>query len=231
MNAVRYHEYGSADVLRYEDVGEPTPGEGEVVIAMRACGVNHFDVDLRAGISRWPLPMPHQLGVEFAGVDRCGRGGRRGSRGRRRVWAQHEIECGACSSAALGGRTSAAMRRCSACSSSAVTPRGCWRRRAGTHPLPDGVSFEQAAAGQVAFTTAWHMLRHPRAASSAGQTVVVQAAGSGIGHAAVQIAALAGRARDRHRRIGGQARASPCARRRRDDQLPRGVDHRARARR
>ena len=68
MNAVRYHEYGAADVLRYEPVEDPVAGESEVVISMRACGVNHFDVDLRAGVSRWPLPLPHQLGVEFAGV-------------------------------------------------------------------------------------------------------------------------------------------------------------------
>jgi len=61
----------------------------------------------------------------------------------------------------------------------------------GTHRMPDGLSFEQAAAGQVAFATAWHMLV-TRGHVEPGQTVVVQAAGSGIGHAAVQIAALAG---------------------------------------
>jgi NADPH:quinone reductase-like Zn-dependent oxidoreductase len=57
--------------------------------------------------------------------------------------------------------------------------------------MPDGLSFEQAAAGQVVFATAWHMLV-TRGGAGPGQTVVVQAAGSGIGHAAVQIAALAG---------------------------------------
>jgi NADPH:quinone reductase-like Zn-dependent oxidoreductase len=60
-----------------------------------------------------------------------------------------------------------------------------------THVLPADLSFEQAAAGQVVFTTAWHMLV-TRGAVQPGQTVVVQAAGSGIGHAAIQIAALAG---------------------------------------
>ena len=61
----------------------------------------------------------------------------------------------------------------------------------GTHHMPDDLSFEQAAAGQVAFATAWHMLV-TQGQVEPGQTVVVQAAGSGIGHAAVQIAALAG---------------------------------------
>src|SRR5262249_53889324 len=60
----------------------------------------------------------------------------------------------------------------------------------GCHHLPDSLSFEQAAAGQVVFSTAWHMLI-TRGEVEPGQTVVVQAAGSGIGHAAVQIAALA----------------------------------------
>ena len=67
MKAVRFHEYGPSNVLAYDDVEVPEPGAGEVLIRMRACGVNHFDVDVRSGVSRWPLPLPHQLGVEFAG--------------------------------------------------------------------------------------------------------------------------------------------------------------------
>lgn len=191
MNAVRYHEYGAADVLRYESVDEPVPGESEVVISMRACGVNHFDVDLRAGVSRWPIPLPHQLGVEFAGVvDAVGPGVDRLAVGDR-VWAQHEIECGTCSYCRAGR-----PNLCRDAQMFSVQLLGGYAERVlapvrGTHLLPDGVSFEQAAAGQVAFTTAWHMLVS-RGRVEAGQTVVVQAAGSGIGHAAVQIAALAG---------------------------------------
>ena len=55
MKAVRYHEYGSADVLRYEDVETPEPGPGEVRIKVQACGVNHFDVDLR---DVWQVDKP-----------------------------------------------------------------------------------------------------------------------------------------------------------------------------
>ena len=126
---------------------------------MEACGVNHFDVDLRAGVSRWPLPLPHQLGVEFAGtVDAVG-DGRRAPRARATRLA-----------AARGGvrRLPVLPRRAS--------PTCAWTRRmfsvqypggyaeyvvapaSATHLLPDGVTFEQAAAGQVVFTTAWHML-------------------------------------------------------------------------
>jgi NADPH:quinone reductase-like Zn-dependent oxidoreductase len=158
---------------------------------MRACGVNHFDVDLRAGVSRWPLPLPHQLGVEFAGVvDEVGPGVDSLAVGDR-VWARHEIECGHCRFCAAGR-----PNLCRNAQMFSVQLLGGYAERVlaparATHVLPAGLSFEQAAAGQVAFTTAWHMLVS-RGGVQPGQTVVVQAAGSGIGHAAVQIAALAG---------------------------------------
>lgn len=191
MKAVRYHEYGPASVLRYEDVEDPAPGDRDVVIGMRACGVNHFDIDLRAGISRWGLPLPHQLGVEFAGVvESVGAGVSEFSPGDR-VWAQHEIECGVCAYCRAGR-----PNLCRDAQMFSVQLLGGYAEKVraparGTHRLPDGLSFEQAAAGQVVFTTAWHMLV-ARGRVEPGQTVVVQAAGSGIGHAAVQVAAMAG---------------------------------------
>ena len=57
MKAVRFHEHGGRDVLRYEDAPDPEPGEGEVLVRIRSCGLNHFDVDLRENVSRWPLPQ------------------------------------------------------------------------------------------------------------------------------------------------------------------------------
>jgi len=191
MKAVRYHEYGPADVLRYEDVPDPVPGPGEILIGMRACGVNHFDVDLRAGVSRWPLPLPHQLGVEFAGVVEEVGPGVEGFAPGDRVWPQQEIECGACAYCRAGH-----PNLCRNAQMFSVQLLGGYAERViaparGTHHMGDGLSFEQAAAGQAVFTTAWHMLV-TRGRVQPGQTVVVQAAGSGIGHAAVQIAALAG---------------------------------------
>jgi NADPH:quinone reductase-like Zn-dependent oxidoreductase len=191
VNAVRYHEHGAADVLRYEELEDPVAGPGEVIVAMRACGVNHFDIDLRSGVSRWPLPLPHQLGVEFAGeVDSVGPGvvGLRPGDG---VWVQHEIECGVCAYCRAGK-----PNLCRAAQMFSVQLPGGYAEKVSAparavHPLPDGLTFEQAAAGQVAFATAWHMLVS-RGQVAPGQTVVAQAAGSGIGHAAVQVAAFAG---------------------------------------
>lgn len=191
MKAVRYHEHGPASVLSYDDVEDPVAGEGELVIEMRACGVNHFDIDLRAGISRHPLPLPHQLGVEFAGVVESVGPGVEGFSPGDRVWPRHEIECGQCWYCRAGK-----PNLCRNAQMFSVELLGGYAEKVvaparGTHHMPDELSFEQAAAGQVAFATAWHMLV-TQGRVEPGQTVVVQAAGSGIGHAAVQIAALAG---------------------------------------
>ena len=67
MKAVRFHEFGDVDVLRLEDVDVPEPGPGEALVRVRACAVNHVDIDMRNGTSRLPLELPHTLGFEVAG--------------------------------------------------------------------------------------------------------------------------------------------------------------------
>jgi NADPH:quinone reductase-like Zn-dependent oxidoreductase len=191
MKSVRFHEYGPKEVLLYEDAEVPEPGPSDVLVKMRACGVNHFDIDVRAGISRWPLPLPHQLGVEFAGeveavgteIDHLKPGDR--------VWPQYETACGNCRYCRVGRRN-----LCEDAQMFGVQIPGGYAEYvlapgATTRVLPDGLSFEQAAAGNVIFSTAWHMVTN-RGQVTAADTVVVQAAGSGIGHAAIQVANLAG---------------------------------------
>jgi len=58
LKTVRFHEHGGRDVLRLEEVADPAPGEDEVLVRVRACALNHFDIDLRENVSRWPLPLP-----------------------------------------------------------------------------------------------------------------------------------------------------------------------------
>ena len=82
MKAVVFHEFGGLDVLQVEDVDDPKPGPGEVVLDVTACALNHLDVDIREGISRFPIELPHILGVEVVGrVSETGRASRAGSRG------------------------------------------------------------------------------------------------------------------------------------------------------
>src|SRR5215210_1245464 len=77
MKAVRFHEYGDPDVLRYEDVEQPVPGAGEVRIRVAATSFNGVDANIRAGFMRGPIPvaLPHTPGIDVAGtVDALGEG-------------------------------------------------------------------------------------------------------------------------------------------------------------
>jgi NADPH:quinone reductase-like Zn-dependent oxidoreductase len=191
MKAVRFHEHGGREVLRLEDVPTPEPGEGEVLVRIRSSALNHFDIDLRENISRWPLPLPHILGVEFAGDVAALGPGVDGLEEGQPVWVLHEIPCLACEYC-LAGRDNL----CERAEMYSVQRPGGYAEYAlaparAVFPLPGPEWHDAAAAGQIVFTTAWHMLM-TRARLRAGETVVVSAAGSGVGHAAVQIATLAG---------------------------------------
>ena len=65
MKAVRFHEFGGHDVLRHEDIPEPAPGEGEILVRLAACGVNFIDTYQRSGA--YNVPLPHVAGQEGAG--------------------------------------------------------------------------------------------------------------------------------------------------------------------
>ena len=77
MKAVRFHEYGDPDVLRYEDVEQPVPGAGEVRIRVAATSFNPVDDGIRGGYLQGPFPvtLPHTPGIDVAGtVDALGEG-------------------------------------------------------------------------------------------------------------------------------------------------------------
>jgi NADPH:quinone reductase-like Zn-dependent oxidoreductase len=188
---VRFHEFGGADVLRLEEVDDPSPGAGEVTIRVRASGLNHLDVDVREGVSRFPVAFPHVLGVELAGeIAEVGVGVDGWQEGDR-VNPYIMATCGECRYC-MTGRESLCLSPGFISFSTgggyaemvAVKARQLIR-------VPDGVSFEQAAALQVAFATSWHML-FTRARLRAGETVMINSVGSGIGSAAVQLARMAG---------------------------------------
>src|SRR5215510_4854722 len=67
MHAATFREYGGPEVMRWEQLDDPDCGGDEVIMRVRACGLNHSDLDSRAGSSRWPFTMPWVLGAEFAG--------------------------------------------------------------------------------------------------------------------------------------------------------------------
>ena len=68
MKAAAFYEYGPAEAMQYADIPDPEIGPGDVLVQVQACGVNHSDLDSRAGTSRWPFELPMVLGAEFAGT-------------------------------------------------------------------------------------------------------------------------------------------------------------------
>ncbi|MGI9658747.1 MAG: zinc-binding dehydrogenase, partial [Gaiellaceae bacterium] len=162
-----------------------------VLVRVRACGLNHFDVDLRENVSRWPLPLPWTLGVEFAGeIAGLGPGVKGVSEGDR-VWVLHELPCLECQYCLDGMDNICENARMYSVQMPGGYAEYVTAPVEAIYPLADAMSFDAAAAGQIVFTTAWHMLV-TRGNVKPGETVLVSAAGSGVGHAAIQIAKFAG---------------------------------------
>jgi NADPH:quinone reductase-like Zn-dependent oxidoreductase len=191
VRAVVFHEFGNAGVLRVEELPDPAPGAGEVLVEVTASALNHLDVDVREGVSRFPIEFPHTLGVEPVGrIAELG-AGVEGWRVGDRVMPFLMAHCGNCRFC-HSGRESLCL---SAGFISFSTTGGYAERLAcSTRHLmrvPEELGDAEAAALQLAFGTAWHML-FTRGNLRPGETVLINSVGSGIGSAAVQLAHLAG---------------------------------------
>jgi zinc-binding alcohol dehydrogenase/oxidoreductase len=169
VKAVRIHEHGGPEVLRYEDAPEPEPGPDDVVVELRAAALNHIDLWIRRG--RPAVPLPRILGADGAGI-LVGTGERvvinpgLAHEGRIRVVGEH---------------TDGTYAERIAVPRSAV------------HPIPAGLSFEAAAAFPLVFETAYRMLVE-KARLQPDEWVLVWGIGSGVALAALAVAkALGGR--------------------------------------
>jgi NADPH:quinone reductase-like Zn-dependent oxidoreductase len=189
MKAVRFHEHGGPDVLRYEDAPDPERRPGDVIVRVRACALNHLDLWNRRGMERVRFRLPHILGADVAGevVESDDSGVRAGQR----VLLQPGLSCGRCA-ACLDGRDNECPRYDVLGSQSDGGYAELVRVPIqNVVPIPDAIGFVEAAAFPLTFLTAWHMLV-TRARLRAGEDVLVLGAGSGVGQAAIQIAALLG---------------------------------------
>jgi NADPH:quinone reductase-like Zn-dependent oxidoreductase len=168
MKAIRIHEDGGPEVLRYEDAPDPAPGPGEVLVRLRAASLNRLDLWVRAGLPS--VPKPRILGADGAGLDESGR----------RVVINPGIE--------HGDRISVVGEHMDGTHAELVAvPEG------NVYEIPDELSFEEAAAFPLVFETVYRMLV-TRAGLREGEWVLVWGVGSGIGTAALQLAtALGGR--------------------------------------
>lgn len=167
MQAVRYHEHGDEDVLQVEDIDRPEPGAGEILVETKAIGVNHVDTLFREGI--FPPPgLPAIPGSDFGGiVAEVGEG-------------VTEYEVGdRVNGAGLGGDRPGTYAEYV----TAPVERAA--------PLPEAVSFEEAAAMGHVGVAAWQATIHHGDLEPA-KTVMIHGGGGGVGHIAVQLASSTG---------------------------------------
>ena len=166
MKAIRIHEDGGPEVLRYEDAPDPEPGPDDVLIQLRAASLNRLDLWVRQGLPS--VPKPRILGADGAGLDESGR----------RVVINPGVEHGD-KITVIGEHTDGTHAELIAVPASNV------------YELPDEISFEAAAAFPLVFETVYRMLV-TRAGLQPGEWVLVWGAGSGIGSASLVIAKALG---------------------------------------
>lgn len=180
MKAAFFKEHGGSDKIVYDDYRDPVPAPGEVLVRVRACALNHVDMLLLDG--RFPPPegLPHVNGCEVTGTADG-----------QRVIVFPGFSCGTCEYCQRGERTVCVRYGYLGAHKDGGYAELVKVPAANVLPLPDAISFEQGAALPLAMLTSWHALV-TQAQLRPGQTVLVQAAGSGVGSAAIQIARLIG---------------------------------------
>ena len=193
MKATVFKEHGGVDKLVYTDFDEPEISPSEVLVKVKACGINHLDIWVREGLPGVTIPLPHILGCEITG-EIAGIGSSVKVKGLsigQRVLISPGISCGKCEFClssndslchefmVMGFQINGGYAEYVKASAENIIP------------ISDKLSFEEWAAVPLVFLTAWNMLK-TRGNLTTGETVLVHAAGSGIGSAAIQIARLSG---------------------------------------
>jgi NADPH:quinone reductase-like Zn-dependent oxidoreductase len=168
MRAVRIHEDGGPEVLRYEEAPDPEPREGEVLVELRAASLNHLDVFVRRGLPS--VPKPRILGADGAGL---------------RVDTGERIVINPGLEHADGRISVVGEHRDGTHAELVAVPEES------VYPLPDEISFEDGAAFPLVFETAYRMLV-TRAGLREGEWVLVWGVGGGVATAALSIAKALG---------------------------------------
>jgi NADPH:quinone reductase-like Zn-dependent oxidoreductase len=172
MRAVRIHEDGGPEVLVLEEAPNPVPGPGEVLVRLRASALNHLDVWIRKGLPS--VPKPRILGADGAGVVEALGEGVSGFEPGERVVLNPGIEAGSGRIHVIGEHGDGTNAELIAVPATNV------------HPIPDGLSFEEAAAFPLVFETAYRMLV-TRAGLREGEWVLAWGIGGGVATAILAI--------------------------------------------
>lgn len=191
VNAIVIREHGGPGVLRYEELPDPVPGPGEVLVRVRACALNHLDLWTRRGLPGRSVAFPHVLGNDVAGEVVAVGSPLEGVAAGARVMLSPGTSCGRCRMCLAGEDSSCRSYRILGYQLHGGYAELVRCPAANVIALPERIGFEQAAAFPLVFLTAWRMLV-TRARVRPGEDVLVWGAGSGVGTAAVQVAKLLG---------------------------------------
>lgn len=191
MKAVVFFQHGELDQVHYTDVPEPELGVDEVLLSVRAAALNRLDLWVLQGWPALKLQMPHIMGSDGAGIVAAVGNGVKNWKVGDRTAINPTYHCGNCHFCQTG--------RDQMCDSFAIFGEhlpGFYAEYAKVParnliPLPDHVSYADAAAASLVFVTAWHSLIS-KGGLQAGEDVLIVGAGGGVNTAAIQIARLAG---------------------------------------
>jgi NADPH:quinone reductase-like Zn-dependent oxidoreductase len=191
IHAIVFERHGGPEVLEARELPRPRPTSGQVVVRIHACALNRLDIWVRNGLPNLRLELPHVLGSDIAGVvDSVGEGVDPGLVGRE-VVLNPGLSCGRCE-ACLSGQDNL----CAGYRILGESTRGGYAEQiavpvANLVDKPANLSMVEAAAFPLTFLTAWQMLV-TRGRVEPGETVLIHAAGSGVGSAGLQIAKRCG---------------------------------------
>jgi len=191
MKAIVFQKHGDPSVLHFTDVPEPHLRHHEVLVRVRACALNHLDLWVRRGLPGLQVPLPHIPGSDIAGeIATVGPEVTTVHIGQKVVLAPG-VTCGKCPACLSGNDnlcrdfTNLGHMIDGGCAEFVRCPEvNCM-------PYPENLDWAHAAAVPLVFQTAWHMLVN-RAQLRPGEEVLILAAGSGVGSAAIQIAKFFG---------------------------------------
>jgi hypothetical protein len=182
---------GGPEVLERRMIDLPEPGPREVRVRVRAVAVNHLDLWTRRGLPNVKYDFPYRLGSDIVGeIDALGAGARGATLGQR-VVVSPGLSCGTCARCLAGDDNLCSQYRIFGEGAQGGYCRHVNVPDTNLLPYPGDLPFAQAAAIPLVFLTAWQMVTR-RGEVQPGQTVLVQAAGSGVSSAAIQIAKLFG---------------------------------------
>ena len=191
MRGFLIERHGGPEALAWRELPDPQPGPGEVLVRVRACGLNRLDLWVRDGVPGHRFPLPLVPGSDIAGVVAALGPGVNDLEIGARVLVAPAVSCGHCRRCVAGEdhlcRRYAILgeHRDGGYAELVAVPRR------NVLPLPPRLSFVEGAALPLVFLTAWHMLT-ARAALQPHEDVLIHAAGSGVSSAAIQIARALG---------------------------------------